>query len=41
MQLINLPQMGAEDVVVDHNGDVWTGTEDGTIFRVAPDGSRI
>ncbi|MEO5652813.1 MAG: SMP-30/gluconolactonase/LRE family protein, partial [Marmoricola sp.] len=36
---IELPEMGAEDVVVDHVGNVWTGTEDGSIFRIAPDGS--
>ena len=31
--------MGAEDVVVDAAGNAWTGTEDGSVFRVAPDGS--
>ena len=31
--------MGAEDVVVDADGFAWTGTEDGSIFRVSPDGS--
>jgi sugar lactone lactonase YvrE len=41
MQIIPLPQMGAEDVVVDDLGDIWTGTEDGTIFRVSPDGKNI
>jgi sugar lactone lactonase YvrE len=33
--------MGAEDVVVADNGLVYTGTEDGTIFAVRPDGSRV
>ena len=31
--------MGAEDVVVDEEGHVWTGTEDGSIFRISPEGS--
>jgi len=31
--------MGAEDVVIDIDGNAWTGTEDGSIFRVTPDGS--
>ena len=31
--------MGAEDVVIDADGNAWTGTEDGSIFRVTPDGS--
>ena len=31
--------MGAEDVVIDDDGNAWTGTEDGSIFRVTPDGS--
>ena len=35
------PRMGAEDVVVADHGLVYTGTEDGTIFRGRPDGSRV
>ena len=31
--------MGAEDVVIDADGNAWTGTADGSIFRVTPDGS--
>ena len=31
--------MGAEDVVVDDHGIAWTGTEDGSVFRVGPDGA--
>jgi sugar lactone lactonase YvrE len=41
LTVIPLPGVGAEDVVVDARGDVWTGTEDGAIFRVRPDGGRI
>ncbi len=35
--------MGAEDVVVDARGTAWTGTEDGSIWRVEPEGevSRV
>ncbi|MFC0108302.1 SMP-30/gluconolactonase/LRE family protein [Kibdelosporangium aridum] len=32
---------GPEDVVVDADGQVYTGVDDGRILRVAPDGSRI
>ena len=31
--------MGAEDVVVDDHGIAWTGTEEGSIWRVAKDGA--
>lgn len=31
-----VPQMGAEDVVVNDDGHVFTGTEDGTIWRLDP-----
>lgn len=36
-----VPAMGAEDVVVADNGLVYTGTEDGSIFAVRPDGGRV
>lgn len=36
-----VPGHGAEDVLVDHDGSVLTGTEDGAIFRVSPDGRHI
>lgn len=36
-----VPAQGAEDVVVTPQGDVYTGTEDGSIWRIAPDGARI
>ena len=39
LRRIEVPGMGAEDVVVDPAGNAWTGTEDGSVFRVAPDGS--
>jgi sugar lactone lactonase YvrE len=36
---IEVPGFGAEDVVVDEEGHVWTGTDDGSVFRISPDGS--
>ena len=36
---IEVPAMGAEDVVVDDQGNAWTGTEDGSVWRVGKDGS--
>jgi sugar lactone lactonase YvrE len=36
-----VPGPGAEDVVVGPDGVVYTGTEDGSIFRVTHDGRRI
>ena len=39
LRRIELPQIGAEDVVIDGDGNAWTGTADGSIFRVTPDGS--
>lgn len=41
LRVIPVPGTGAEDVVVDDTGMVWTGTEDGSIFRVRPDGNRV
>lgn len=36
-----VPAMGAEDVLVDRDGSVLTGTEDGTIWRVDASGARV
>lgn len=45
LEVIAVPGPGAEDVVVGgpgpDEGAVFTGTEDGSIFRVAHDGRRI
>ena len=38
--VVPVPARGAEDVLV-VDGLVYTGTEDGSIFRLRPDGSRI
>ena len=37
-RVIAVPGYGAEDVVVAPDGSVFTGTEDGVIHRIAPDG---
>jgi len=36
-----VPAAGAEDVVVAADGPVYSGTEDGQIFRISQDGGRI
>jgi sugar lactone lactonase YvrE len=41
LNVIPVPGAGAEDVLVDAEGWVFTGTEDGSVFRVRPDGGRI
>lgn len=39
LTVVPMPGDGPEDVVVDADGDLWTGLVDGRIVRVAPDGS--
>lgn len=41
LKVIPVPGAGAEDVVVDEHGSVWTGTEDGSVFRITPDGDAV
>lgn len=41
LRRIEVPGYGAEDVLVDADGKVWTGTEDGSIFRISSDGAVI
>jgi sugar lactone lactonase YvrE len=41
LTVIPVPGQGAEDVVVDAEGFAFTGTDDGSVFRVQPDGRRI
>jgi sugar lactone lactonase YvrE len=38
LRRIEVPGGGAEDVVVDGDGHAWTGTADGVIHRISPDG---
>ena len=41
VRVVPVPANGAEDVVVADNGLVFTGTEDGSVFAVRPDGSGV
>ena len=41
LTVIPVPGHGAEDVLVDDQGWVYTGTEDGSVFKVRPDGNRV
>ena len=41
LTVIPIPGHGAEDVLVAPTGFVYTGTEDGSVFRVHPEGGRI
>src|SRR4051794_12829502 len=41
LAVTRVPGGGAEDVLVDPDGWVYTGTEEGTVFRVHPSGRRI
>ncbi len=41
LTILPVPAMGAEDVVVTPDGDVFTGTEDGSIWRLTSDGGQI
>jgi len=41
LTVIPVPGHGAEDVLVDDRGWVYTGTDDGSMFKVRPDGNRI
>ena len=41
LTVVPVPGHGAEDVVVDGDGWVLTGTADGAVWRVRPDGARI
>lgn len=41
LTLVPVPGHGPEDVLVDRDGWVLTGTEDGSVFRVRPDGGRV
>ncbi len=40
-EVYQVPAAGAEDVVVAPGGEIYTGTEDGSIFRLSHDGRRI
>lgn len=39
--MVRLPGRAPEDVVVDADGNVWTGLDDGRLLRVASDGAEV
>jgi sugar lactone lactonase YvrE len=39
LRVVEIPGTAAEDVVVDAEGNIWTGVEDGRLIRISPDGS--
>lgn len=41
VQVIPLPGSGAEDVAVDEHGAAYTGTREGYVLRVSPDGRGV
>ena len=41
VQVIPLPGSGAEDVAVDEDGAAYTGTREGYVLRVSPDGRGV
>lgn len=41
LTVVPVPGSGAEDVLVGHDGTVYTGTADGSIWAVSSDGSQI
>src|SRR6201999_2070192 len=38
LTVIPVPGNAPEDVVVDADGNIWTGVDDGRIVRISPDG---
>jgi sugar lactone lactonase YvrE len=41
LTVIRVPGTGAEDVLIGPKGHVWTATEDGSVFRLTPDGHLV
>lgn len=41
LTVVPVPGEGAEDVLVDHEGCVYTGTEDGSVFKLGRNGNRF
>ena len=39
--VIPVPGNAPEDVVVDADGQIWTGVDDGRILRISPDGGEV
>ena len=41
LTVVRVPGNGAEDVLIGPKGHVWTATEDGSVFRLTPDGHLV
>lgn len=41
LTIVPVPGQGAEDVLIGADGTAYTGTADGSVFAVSPDGNRI
>jgi len=41
LTIVPVPGQGAEDVLIGHDGTAYTGTADGSVFAVSPDGNAI
>ena len=41
LTVVPVPGDGPEDVVVDAEGQLWTGLVDGRIVRISPDGGEL
>ena len=41
LTIVPVPSLGAEDVLVGHDGTAYTGTAEGSIYAVSPDGNQI
>lgn len=41
LTVVRVPGNGAEDVLIGPKGHIWTATEDGSIFRLTPDGHLV
>ena len=41
LTVVRIPGNGAEDVLIGPKGHVWTATEDGSVFRLTPDGHLV
>jgi len=41
LEVIPIPGTGAEDVAVDRDGRIYTGTREGFVLRISPDGRHV
>ena len=41
LTVVRVPGNGAEDVLIGPKGHIWTATDDGSVFRLTPDGHLV